>query len=395
MRWILPIVLLCSLSSCYVFRAYKVRKFRLDDHERLPSVVIHKAGDSSPFTDAASLPQYNDLKLFLDTSLKDSRTAAFLVVRNDSIIYEQYFNGFKRESLLPSFSVAKSFVSTMMGIAADEGKIKSMHEPITNYLPELLQRDQAFAKITIQHLMDMRSGIRFREGYYNLKDDAIKLGFRKNILKHALKISIEEEPGKQFEYRSINTQLLALIVERATGQKVSAYLEEKIWQPLGAEYDATWNVDSKKREQEIAFAGLNATARDFAKLGQLYLQGGNWHGKQIVNNYIITNVANKDTMEMYSGYKNQWWSRYTYRYYDDSLEAASYKQETAYTSSIRNVRGRYRVGYRSGAFSAQGIFNQVVYVNPINKVVIVRLGQFWRHPALNADQFIYTLGSRL
>lgn len=395
MRWVLSIILLCSLSSCYVFRAYKVRKFRLDDHERLPSVVIHKPGASSLFTDAASLPQYNDLKLFLDTSLRNSRTAAFLVIRNDSIIYEHYFNGFKRESLLPSFSVAKSFVSTMVGIAADEGKIKSMHEPITNYLPELLQRDQAFANITIQHLMDMRSGIRFREGYYNLKDDAIKLGFRNNILKHALKISIEEEPGKHFEYRSINTQLLALIVERATGQRVSAYLEEKIWKPFGAEYDATWNVDNRKREHEIAFAGLNATARDFAKLGQLYLQGGNWHGKQIVSDLIITNVANKDTMELYSGYKNQWWSRYTYRYYDDSLEAASYKQETAYTSSVRNVKGRYRVGYRSGAFSAQGMFNQVVYVNPINNVVIVRLGQFWRHPALNADQFIYTLGSRL
>ncbi|MCU7547524.1 beta-lactamase family protein [Chitinophagaceae bacterium LB-8] len=395
MRWILSFVFLCSFSSCYVFRAYKVRKFELDDHERLPSVVIHKPKSSTPFTDAASLPAYTDLKIFLDTSLKNSRTAAFLVIRNDSIIYEHYFNGFKRESLLPSFSVAKSFVGTLIGIALDEGKIRSTNEPITNYLPELLKRDEAFANITIQHLMDMRSGIQFREGYYNLKDDAIKLGFRHNILKHTLRLNIEQEPGKQFQYRSVNTQLLALILQRATGEKISNYLEDKLWQPLGAEFNATWNVDSKKRKQEIAFAGLNATARDFAKLGQLYIQSGSWQGKKIANEDMVATVANKDSMELYKGYKNQWWGRYNSRFFDDSLEAASYKQQTAYSSSVRKVNGRYRVGYRSGAFSAQGVFNQVIYVNPINNVVIVRLGQFWRHPALSADQFIYALGTRL
>jgi CubicO group peptidase (beta-lactamase class C family) len=395
MRWLLTFILLSSLSSCYVFRAYKVRKFRLGDHERLPSVIIHKPGTPTPFADASSLPEYTDLKTFLDTNLKNSRTAAFLVIRNDSIIYEHYFNGFKQSSLLPSFSVAKSFVGTLVNIAVNEGRIKSTAEPITNYLPELLKRDKAFANITIQHLMDMRSGIKFREGYYNLQDDAIKLGFRRNILKYTLRLSIEQEPGKQFQYRSINTQLLALILERATGEKVSGYLEDKLWKPLGAEYNATWNVDSKKRAQEIGFAGLNATARDFAKLGQLYLQSGNWQGKQLINENVVATVANKDTMELYRGYKNQWWGRYTYRYYDDSLEATSYKRQSAYTSSVRNVRGRYRVGYRSGSFSAQGVFNQMIYVNPLNNVVIVRLGQFWRHPVLNADQFIYSLGARL
>jgi CubicO group peptidase (beta-lactamase class C family) len=395
MRGVFIFILLCSLSSCYVFRAYKVRKFRLNDHERIPSVVIQKPDAPDTFLNASSLSQYSDLENFLDTTLKNTRTAAFLVIRNDSIIYERYFDGFKKESLLPSFSVAKSFVGTLVGIAVDEGKIKSTAEPITNYLPELLKRDKAFGNITIQHLMDMRSGIRFREGYYNLKDDAIKLGFRSNILKHSLKLVIEQEPGKEFQYRSINTQLLALILERATGNKVSAYLQEKIWQPLGAEYNATWNVDSKRHKQEIAFAGLNATARDFAKLGQLYLQHGKWKERQIVGEDLIATVASKDSMESFNGYKNQWWGRYTYQYYDDSLQAFSYKQQTAYSSSVRLVRGRYRVGYRSGAFSAQGIFNQVIYVSPANNVVIVRLGRFWRHPAVGAEQFIYTLGAGL
>lgn len=395
MRWIIIFTLLCSLSSCYVFRAYKVRKFRLNDHERLPSVMIHKPENPSQFIDGSALPQYAGLKAFLDTSLINSRSAAFLVIRNDSIIYENYFNGFKKQSLLPSFSVAKSFVGTLISIAIEEGKIRSAYDPITNYLPQLMKRNNAFAEITIQHLMDMRSGIKFREGRYNLQDDAIKLGFRSNIVRHSLKLSIEAEPGQEFQYRSINTQLLALILEKATGVRVASYLEEKLWKPLGAEYDATWNVDSKKHKQEIAFAGLNATARDFAKLARLYLHNGNWHGKQIVSQDLVATVASKDTMELYKGYKNQWWGRYTYRYYDDSLEALSYQKQTAYASSVRNFRGRYRVGYRSGAFSAQGIFNQMVYVNPLNNVIIVRLGQFWRHPVLSADQFIYTLGAGL
>ncbi len=395
MRRIAFLFLIFTCSSCYLIRAYKVRNFQLTDHKRMPFVSVEKAGQPYCFADGTKEEQYKELRNYLDTNLSQSFTAAFLVIKNDSIIYENYFNGFTQSSLLPSFSVAKSFVATLVSIAAEEGNIKSLQEPVTTYLPELYQKDKRFAKITIQHLLDMKSGLRFNEGSYGLKDDAIKLGFRPNILKHVLKIKVEREPGQVFNYQSINTELLALIIERATGKKVSAYLQEKIWKPLGAEYGATWNVDSKKHQQEIAFAGLNATARDFAKLGQLYLQNGQWKEKQILAPAWVRTVNNADSMHKANGYKNQWWSSLNYTYFQDSLVAVSFKNKTPFAASLKKSSKGYRVGYRTAAFSAEGILNQYIYINPENKVVIVRLGRFWQHPNLRAEQFIYTLGEKL
>jgi CubicO group peptidase (beta-lactamase class C family) len=360
----------------------------------MPSVSITKAGEPYQFADGANSKQYEQLRNYLDTNLSRSLTAAFLVIKNDSIVYERYFNGFTQTSLLPSFSVAKSFVVTLVSIALNEGKIKSLQESITVYLPQLYKKDTRFSRITIQHLLDMKSGLHFNEGSYGLKDDAIKLGFRPNLFKHALKVKIEKEPGQEFNYQSINTELLALVVERAAGKKISAYLQEKLWQPLGAEYNATWNVDSKKHQQEIAFAGLNATARDFAKLGQLYLHKGQWQEKQILSPAWIATVNNADSMQKAGGYKNQWWSSMTYDFFEDSLSAVSFKNKTRYSATIKKTSRGYRVGYRTDAFSAEGILNQVIYINPANNAVIVRLGRYWYHPQFYTDQFIYDVGKR-
>lgn len=395
MRWIAFLFLTFTCSSCYLLRAYKVRDFQLTDHERMPFVSIAKADQPYYFIDGTKSAQYEQLRRYLDSNLTRSHTAAFLVIKNDSILYEKYFNGFNQSSLLPSFSVAKSFVATLVSIAVEDGKIKSLQEPITTYLPELYKKDKRFTKITIQHLLDMKSGLHFNEGSYGIKDDAIKLGFRPNLVKHALKVTVEREPGQVFNYQSINTELLALIVQRATGKKVSAYLQEKIWQPLGAEYGATWNVDSKKHRQEIAFAGLNATARDFAKLGQLYLQNGQWKGKQVLDPAWVLTVNNADSMQKANGYKNQWWSALNYKYFPDSLAAVHFKNQTPYSSSLKKSSKGYRVGYRTDAFSAEGILNQYIYINPENNVVIVRLGRFWHHPDLHAEGFIYKLGEQL
>ncbi len=245
MRLIVFLFLAFGCSSCYLLRAYKVRNFQLTDHQRMPSVSIEGSNQPYCFQEDAGNERYAALRNYLDSTLPQSKTAAFLVIKNDSIIYENYFNGFTQASLLPSFSVAKSVVATLVAVAVHEGRIRSLQEPITAYLPELQKKDNRFSKITIQHLLDMKSGLAFNEGSYGLKDDAIKLAFRPNLVKHALKVKIEKEPGGEFNYQSINTELLALIVERAVGKKISAYLQEKIWKPLGAEYAATWNVDSK------------------------------------------------------------------------------------------------------------------------------------------------------
>lgn len=367
---------------------------KLTDYKKLPSVAIHKGDKTFQFIGGTGQPQYHSLKTYLDSGLASAHTAAFLVIRNDSIIYESYFDGFTKDDILPSNSMAKSFTGTLLRIAFNEGKIKSLAEPMTNYIPELLKQDPNFKKITIQDLLDMRSGFDFNEGRYDLHDDAIRYGLRRNLEKYLLKIKIAEPPGR-FRYQSVNAQFLGLIIERATGKKLSAYLEEKLWKPLGMEHDARWNVDSKKRKREFASAGLNATPEDFAKLGQLYLNKGKWEGQQIIDEEWVNTISSIDTMNKYGGYKNQWWSRTLYRTFNDSLEAASFKNQTAYSASLRKVRNSYRVNYRTNAFSAIGFLNQYIYVNPKTNVVIVRIGRRWSNSYGYSTQFIYRLGESL
>jgi CubicO group peptidase (beta-lactamase class C family) len=392
---ILCFLLLLNCSSCYMIRAYKVRKFQLTDPQRMPYVSIAPSTTPYYFKQDTTENRYRDIKKYLDTSLPKSHTAAFLVIKNDSIIYERYFNGFTQQSKLPSFSVAKSFVSTLVAVALMEGKINSLQDPITKYIPELYQKDQRYERITLQHLLDMKSGLHFNEGSYGLKDDAIKLGFRPNIFRHVLKVKIDTEPGKKFRYQSINTELLAIAVQRATGKKVAPYLQETLWQTLGAEFEANWNVDSKRHKQEIAFAGLNATARDFAKLGQLFIQKGQWQGKQILSPSWVSRVNNADSMEQAGGYKNQWWSELSSIYFKDSLSADQFRRQTPHSDQVNKTTKGYQVRYRTDAFNAEGILNQFIYINPNSHVVIVRLGRYWYHPSMYANEFIYNLGNTL
>jgi CubicO group peptidase (beta-lactamase class C family) len=367
---------------------------KLTDYKKLPSVKIEKPETPFRFIDGTNEAQHTSLKYYLDSSLRGTQTAAFLVIRNDSIIYENYFNGFGENDILPSNSMAKSFTGTLVRIANNEGKIKSLFEPMTNYIPELLKKDSNFKKVTIQHLLDMRSGFDFNEGSYDLDDDAIRYGLRRNLKKYLLRIKIAEPPGR-FRYQSVNTQFLGWIVERATGKSLSAYLEEKIWKPLGAEQNATWNVDSKKRKMELASAGLNAIPRDFAKLGQLYLNKGQWQGRQIIDDEWVNTIASIDTIIKYGGYKNQWWSRNVYRSFYDSVEAVKFGNEVPFFNSIRKMQDGYRVYYRPNAFSAIGFLNQYLYVNPKKKIVIVRIGRRWANVYGFSTQFIYQLGEKL
>lgn len=389
---LLLVCLLCSLSSCWMFRAFKVRRLQLTDHKKLPSVPIAKSDHPFYFKKTDDKIKYSSVGL-IDSLIRDTETAAFLVIRNDSLLYEKYFLGFDENSILPSNSMAKSFTGTLVGIALFEGKIKSANEPITDYLPELEKRDPRFHKITIQHLLDMRSGLDFNEGSYNLNDDAVKMGLKRNLVKHILKVKIKEEPGK-FKYQSINPQLLGLIVERATGEKLQYYFQEKLWKPLGAENDATWNVDSRKRKHVITSAAINATARDFAKIGRLYLQKGRLSDKQLISSDWIKTVASADTLEKYDGYKNQWWNKRGTQYYKDSV--VKIKKMTPRKKRqvvLRRTDRGYFLNVPTDAFNAYGFLEQIIYIYPQKNLIIVRLGREW--PYEKFTQTIYDLGERL
>ena len=269
---------------------------------------------------------------------------------------------------------------------------------MTNYLPEFLQKDERFKQITIQHLLDMRSGLKWNEGNYGLKDDAIKMAFRPNITPYIYKVKVKELPGKQ-QYQSINTLLLAMIIEKATGTSITNYLQQKLWQPLGMETKATWTTDKHKRE--IAYAGLNATARDFAKFGDLFLHNGKWNGKQIISKDWVNSTASVDSMKKWEGYRNQFWGSEGNQQFSDSLSAvagvASLKGSSGNVKSYTSNGGAkmYYITYTSPSFYALGILGQYIYINPANNTVIVRMGHFWKHPSMSLYDFVSSVSGGL
>lgn len=395
MRRLLPFLLTILLASCYVFKAYRFRKFDLKDLHKIEAVDL--PASPTPFKFFYDTLNNATLAQYLDSNLQNSQSYAFLVIRNDSILYERYFGDVTPSTVLPSFSAAKSVTGTLFGIALGEGKIKSVQEPITAYLPELRKRNKDWDKVTLQDVLNMRSGVKSNESYTNPFSDVLKLGFAGNVDKYALKSDLEGAPGN-FEYRSVNTQLLSMVIERATGRKMQDYAVEKLWTPLQMEFPATWNDD--KHQTVRAFCCINAAARDYAKFGRLFLHDGSWNGKQIVPAAWVQASTDADTMFTYGGYKNQWWAQAQRQYFTDSMKAVQFRNsrsgKTRLTLAERGTNAKqYTVTYYNGAYYAAGLLGQYVYINPAKNLLIVRLGHDWYHPKMYAVPFIYNLGDRL
>ncbi len=219
-----------------------------------------------------------------DAFLEQGGTQALIVIQDDAVLYERYFNGVQRDTLLTSFSTAKSFDSALVGIALAEVYIASVDDPITDYLPELTERDERFTQITIRHLLRMASGMAyqaFRPLLFN--SDDILTSYYPDQRKAALEFSrIVDPPGNYFSYNKYHPQLLGLIIERATGMSVTDYMQQKLWGLVGMEFEGSWSLDSEESGFEKMEAGLNARAIDYAKLGRLYREQGSWNGTQVV-----------------------------------------------------------------------------------------------------------------
>lgn len=330
-----------ALTSCQLGRFVFYNFADIKDHKRFQARALHSDSVNFNFhtTNAGKFPKEIDGVPF-EKYLENNKTVAFLIIKNDTIQYEKYFNGYEKESIVPSFSMAKSVTSILIGCAIDEGLIKSVDEPITNYIPEL--KKNGFEKVSIKHLLQMTSGIKFNESYLNPFGDAASFYYGPDLRKRIGKMRLKTEPGKKFEYLSGNAQLLGLVLERSLkGKSVTAYLQDKLWSPLGMEYDASWSIDKKKNGLEKTFCCLNARARDFAKIGRLYKNKGNWNGKQIVSQKWVEESIKQDTTNGSAKYyQYQWW-----------LPTAN------------------------GDFMAKGILGQFVYVNSSKDLIIVRLGK--------------------
>ena len=342
----LTFLLLSSLNSCKVGRFVVYNFANIKDYKIFPARELEASTTEFEFAVAEKGRAPKDATIdweihSFEEYIKDNKTVAFLIIQNDTIQYENYWRKYEEASVVASFSMAKSITSILVGIAIEEGYIQSVNEPITNYVPEL--KENGFEVVTIEHLLQMTSGIKFNESYYNPFGDAATYYYGTNLRKEITKMKLEREPGEKFRYSSGDTQLLGLVLERALKDKtLTGYLEEKLWQPLGMEFDASWSLDRKKNGLEKTFCCINATARDFAKIGRLYLNKGKWKDRQIVSETWVAQSTKIDTTNGSTAkYQYQWWL--------PSKE--------------------------SGEFMAKGILGQYIYVHPKKNLIIVRLGK--------------------
>ena len=218
--------------------------------------------------------------------LNDKRkTKSFLVIKNDSILFEKYYDGHKQTDISNSFSVAKSIVTSMLGKAIMEGKIKSLDQPVSDFFEEY--KNGLASELTVGDLASMSSGMKWNEKYYSVINITSESYFTDDLRSVILGQEIENKPGKGFRYSSGDTQLLAMIIEKATGTSLSNYLSQKFWDPMGAENLALWQIDSEESGMEKAYCCIAATARDFARFGKLYIDKGKWGDTQILDSSFV------------------------------------------------------------------------------------------------------------
>jgi len=343
--FLFSIIILTTLNACKVGRFVVYNFADINDYKKFPARPIENGTTRFLFSTAeqGKIPKELSLKddsYPFEKYLEDNKTVAFLIIQNDTIQYEKYWGKYNETSIVPSFSMAKSITSLLIGCAIDDKLIKSVDEPVTNYIAEL--KENGFDSVTIENLLQMTSGLKFNESYSNPFGEAATFYYGKNLRKAINKMELKTGPGKQFEYVSGNTQILGLVLERALrGKTISAYLEEKIWKPLEMEFDASWSLDRKKNGLEKSFCCINARARDYAKIGRLYLNKGKWNGKQIVSEDWVAQSTKIDTTNgSVRYYQYQWWKP-----------------------------------SKTGDFMAQGILGQYIYVHPEKNLIIVRLGK--------------------
>lgn len=276
---------------------------------------------------------------------KEVETHALVIIKNDSLIHEQYWDGFSDTSHTNSFSMSKSYVSALLGCALKDGYIKSIDEPVSTYIPEF--KNGWRSKITLKHLVSMTSGIAFNENYGNPMAFPAEGYYGTDLYATSVKYEEQEfQPGTVYRYLSGNTALLGYCITRAVGKSLSQYLSERLWSPLGCEHNAYWSLDHKDG-QEKGFCCINSNAKDFARMGKLYLHYGNWNGKQLIDSTYVANSINPTDSKETDGSKN-----HSYGY-------------SIYITEYKGMK----------VFYMRGILSQYIICVPEKNLVICRLGR--------------------
>mgnify|MGYP001281696132 FL=1 len=308
-----------------------------------------------------SLPStfyFEDKDQDLNAALKHFKTDGLLIIKEGEVVYEEYFNGNSQTTRHISWSVAKSFLSSLVGIAVNDGLIDDINDPITKYLPDF--KNTGYDGIKIKNILQMSSGVLFNEDYADPNSDINKFGVAiargTSFRDFAKTLTKDKEQGTYNHYVSIDSQMLGLLLDKVTGMPLREYLQMHIWEKIGMEDEAYYLADNE--DVDLALGGLNATLRDYAKFGLLYLNKGKWDNEQVVPEAWVDAshamdlphlqpAAGDDLSSSDWGYGYQWWVP----------------------------------GFPNTDYTASGVYNQYIYVDPVTETVIAKISSNHRFTA--------------
>ncbi|MBQ0768086.1 MAG: serine hydrolase [Bizionia sp.] len=308
----------------------------LDDYHQFDNRLVEN-GTPEPWPNHTD---YNTAKetARLEKANADWGTIAYVIIKNDSIWFENYYDGYTKDSKTNSFSMAKSYVSGLLGKAIMDGYIKSVDQPVCDFIPEFC--DGKAAKMTVGDLSTMSSGTNWDEAYYSPLSITTRAYFDDDLAKVMVGLKMVDEPGTAFKYASGDTQMLAMVIEKATGKKLYDYLTESFWKPLSSENETLWQVDSEDHDLVKAYCCIASNAKDFARFGKLYKDHGKWNGKQVLDsNFVAKSI--KPVFPDSPEYGYGWWLK---------------------TQNEKDF------------FMMRGHLGQYVIVEPEDNIIIVRLG---------------------
>lgn len=282
---VLAMLAIYMMDYEYVFRGIRVvyltghESAFIDDHPYFSNAEVKNADKVENWPTASD---YNEVSSTdrLDSIHEKMNTIAFMIIKNDSIIHEKYFNGYDADSKTNSFSMAKSITTSLLFKAIDDGHIKSLEQPLVDFYPEF--KGKFAEECTVGDLASMASGLNWEEDYYNPFSMTAQAYYDDDISSFIQECEITTRPGKSFNYLSGNTELLAMILEKAVEMPLAEYLSKSFWQPLGMKNKALWQMDSEAKGMVKAYCCIASNARDFARFAKLYLDHGKWNGQQLI-----------------------------------------------------------------------------------------------------------------
>jgi hypothetical protein len=365
MIFLFLLIVILAMFSTNIYRTYQVVTLYNEDkivanflnmHKIFPARQIPASTAPYQFTKAKTADQalpndfyFADKNIPVTEFLNDSSTTGLVVIKNDQIVTEKYFLGHDEQKLHTSFSMAKSFISALFGIAISEGYIKNIDQSVTDYVPEL--RGSGYEGVRLKDILQMSSGVHFNEDYGDFFSDINRfsrsMALGTSLDNFTASLTREREPGTYHHYVSIDTQVLGMVLTRAINRSLSDYLQEKIWQPLGMEQQAFWITDDTG--MEAALCCMSVSLKDYAKFARLYLHRGRWNGLQIIpESWVMDSItpdaphlmpgANNPNSSSTFGYGYQWWI---------PVEAED-------------------------EFMAMGIYGQYIYIDPDQELIIVK-----------------------